>query len=57
MRAVVRIVYAQGPRRGRQMACILECGHWMTRRQRPGRFGVGCVCCLVQEELEKDKAC
>lgn len=56
LRDVVRVLDVQGPRRGRTLVCLLECGHWISRRARPGRFGVPCFGCVIEAELLKGKA-
>ena len=56
MRDVVRILDVKGPRRGRQLVCLLECGHWISRRARPGRFGVACFGCVIEAELRKGRS-
>lgn len=53
MREVVRLIRVKGARRGHLLACLLECGHWCTRRQKPGRFGVACAACSAVAELER----
>lgn len=55
-RDVVRIIDVQGPRRGRTLVCLLECGHWISRRARPGRFGVACFGCVIEAELKNGRS-
>ena len=54
---VVRIVYIRGARGGRQVALVLACGHWITRRRAPQHLskGVACTGCLVQRAIDADR--
>lgn len=56
LRDVVRMLHVQGARGGNQLVCMLECGHWISRRARPSRFGVACFGCVIEAELRKGKA-
>jgi hypothetical protein len=53
---VVRIVYVRGARGGRQVALVLACGHWMTRRRPPQHLskGIACTGCLVQRAIDAE---
>jgi hypothetical protein len=55
LRDVIRLIDVQGTRGGRQLVCLLECGHWISRRGRPGRFGVACMGCVIEAELAKGR--
>jgi hypothetical protein len=56
MRDVVRIMHVRGTRGGHQLVCLLECGHWISRRARPGRFGVQCFGCVIEAEIRKGRS-
>jgi hypothetical protein len=57
IRDVTRIVYVRGMRGGHQVALVLSCGHWITRRRAPVHLakGLGCVGCLVHKQLEAER--
>lgn len=56
IREVKRIVYIRGGRGGHQVALVLECGHWVTRRRAPVHLakGLHCVGCIVAKVLQDD---
>lgn len=53
---VTRIVYIRGARGGRQVALVLACGHWITRRRAPVHLakGIACTGCLVEQAIRDD---
>ena len=53
---VLRIIYVRGMRGGRQVALVLACGHWVTRRRAPQYLakGIACIGCLVEKALKED---
>ena len=53
-RDVTRIVYVRGGRGGRQVALVLECGHWVVRRRAPVHLakGLSCIGCLVEKHVK-----
>jgi len=55
---VIRIIYVRGARGGRQVALVLSCGHWITRRRAPQHLaeGLACIGCLVEQALKDDAA-
>lgn len=56
LRDVTRIVYVRGMRGGHQVALVLECGHWVTRRRPPVYLakGVHCIGCIVEKVVRED---
>jgi hypothetical protein len=56
IRDVTRIIYVRGMRGGHQVALVLDCGHWITRRRAPVHLakGLGCIGCLVQKHIEAE---
>jgi hypothetical protein len=56
LRDVRRIIYVRGARGGRQVALVLECGHWITRRRAPRYLekGIACIGCLVQKHIDAE---
>lgn len=56
-REVMRVIDVRGPRGGRLLACVLSCGHWITRRARPPRnWGVACIGCVVEDDMAMAKS-
>jgi hypothetical protein len=56
IRDVLRIIYIRGAHGARQVALVLECGHWITRRRPPVHLakGLACVGCVVEKVLRED---
>ena len=53
LKDVIRVVNVRGMRGGHQVALVLSCGHWITRRRVPALLGrsFGCIGCLVEKAM------
>lgn len=56
IRDVTRIIYVRGGRGGHQVALVLACGHWVTRRRPPVHLakGLACIGCVVERVIRED---